>query len=169
MRLLLVLACQTIVMSESNPPLPHTVQQGGIIMLGEYPIWFAGEERGKATITQQGMFWYIRCSCRSETQVPCAISVSWTETQSLDLGQCIREGERWCLSVRLNRKNVPECKPVFRMQIRHRQDLTKMVPICAEQPFAYIARLKRAYLVQKDSSFMIAFRDQSEISSPTGQ
>lgn len=138
-------------------------------MLGEYPVYFAGEERGKALVTQQGMFWHIRCHCRCASQVPCAISVSWKEEQSLDLGMCVREGELWCLSARINKKNVPTGMPVFRMVVRHRQNVEDLVPISAEEPFCYISRLKSAYLVKKQSGFMVAFRDQSEISSPTGQ
>ena len=87
----------------------------------------------------------------------------------MDLGQCIREGEVWCLSLRLNRKNTPAGRPIFRMLVRNRRDGVRMVPIRADEPFAYIARLKWAYLARKESGCMIAFRDQSETSSPTGQ
>ena len=150
-------------------PLAAYSAAGGIIMLGEYPIYFAGEERGRATVTQQGMFWHIRCCCHCVSEAPCAIMVCWDENQSKDLGMCSREGKLWGLTTRLNRKNVPTGQPVFRMRIQHRQDLANMVPISAEEPFRYIASLKTAYLVRRENGFMVAFRDQSEMSKPTGQ
>ena len=138
-------------------------------MVGEYPIFFAGEEKGIAVVTRQGMFWYIRCSCQCCEELGCSVIVSWTEDQCVDLGRCFREEDRWCLSTRIRRNAVPEGKPVFRMMIKNAKSAERLVPIQPEEPFAYLSRLKNAYLVRLPEGNVIALGGQTEISSPTGQ
>lgn len=137
-------------------------------MVGDYPIFMAGEESGRAVVTQEGMFWRIRCRCNLSADIPCTVQARWGE-KIIDLGLCAKEGDSIGLTARLNRKTVPAGKPVFCIAVKHRQSLESFIPICPQEPFAYIAKLKYAYLVNKAGKLGIAVRDQNDNVSPTGQ
>ncbi len=133
---------------ECKIPLLHRVQQGVIFVLGEYPVFFAGSQVGKASVTQEGMFWRVRCQCKASADVPFAIQANWG-TETLDLGLCAKSGEELTLTTRINRKKTPQGRPVFRMFAKHRNIADLFAPIRPEEPFAYISKLKDAYLICK--------------------
>ena len=137
-------------------------------MDGEYPVFFAMEEVGRANVCKEGMFWRICCRCGLSQDVPCRLQANWGE-ETHDLGLFTKEGDGLGLTVRINRKSVPAGKPVFRVAVKHRENTEQFVPISSQEPFAYIARLKHAYLVNRAGQLGIAFRDHKERVSPTGQ
>ena len=56
----------------------------------------------------------------------------------------------FCLDKRIPVKRLGEGIPSFRLLVSGEEKKMHFVPICPEEPFGYIARLKESYLVQKN-------------------
>ena len=137
-------------------------------MVGEYPIQFADTIVGTAAVTREGMFFLIRCQGSGSADVPRVVVARWGE-EKRELGLCGKASDGWSLTARLNRKHVPPGRPVFSIAVKHVGALEKFIPIVANEPFAYISELKRAFLVMKAGQPGILLKDQMDNDSPTGQ
>lgn len=137
-------------------------------MVGEHPVFLAGERVGTAAVHQEGMFWHIRCCCDGAVEVPCVLQARWSE-EVIDLGLCGKEEGSIRLTARLNRKRTPAGMPVFCLVVKHRGAIDSFHPISPQEPFAYIAKLKYAYLVTRGGKVGVALKGQTDNINPTGQ
>lgn len=142
----------------------HTVQQGVIFMVGDYSVFLAGSPVGQAIVTQEGMFWRVRCHCKASADVPFTLQAAWGE-EILDLGLLANSGEELTVTARINKKKVPQGKPVFRILVKHRNTVEQFLPISPEEPFAYLSKLKDAYLIYKGNQPGIALNINQRPSS----
>ena len=80
-------------------PLLHRLQQGGIILKEQYPIYLTEKKVGEACLEKKGMFWHITLRCSVTGEQPFRILVE-SGTQQTDLGiypsdAVCGEVERW--------------------------------------------------------------------------
>lgn len=59
--------------------------------------------------------------------------------------------------------------PVFCLVVKHRGAIDSFHPISPQEPFAYIAKLKYAYLVTRGGKVGVALKGQTDNINPTGQ
>lgn len=126
-------------------------------MEGNYPIYRAGKIVGQARITGEGLYYRIRCRCSRSWDVVSRIYVtSGEKTESL--GIPVPEGEEFLLDTRLPRKKLGTERPRFAVQSDRVEPDEMFVPICPEEPFAYLSRLRNAYAAKRDGQIGVVIR-----------
>ncbi len=118
-------------------------------MEGNYPIYRDGRIVGQAAVSREGLYWHFRCQCRRSWDVVSRLYVTWDGGEEC-LGIPVPEGEVFRLDTRLPQKRMGQGKLRFAVRADGVQADGNFVPIKPEEPFAYIARLKDAYLARKD-------------------
>lgn len=118
-------------------------------MDGIYDIMLDGQTMGKAEVKTQGLYYAISCRCRlSGNSVYKLTVICGDDTENL--GILVPEGGSFVLRTRLPKKKLPKGKPQFHAALKHPELSGKFVPLCPEEPFAYLARLKHAFLEVRD-------------------
>lgn len=114
-------------------------------MEGKYDIYMGEDRVGEAEVMQQGLYLQISCRCRLSGAIICRVLVFSGDKQE-NLGTLIPEGEYFCLRTKIPVKRLSQSALRFRAMPRRGTEPAKFVPIYPEEPFAYIHRLKEAYL-----------------------
>lgn len=127
-------------------------------MEGIYPIELSGREIGQAEVTRQGLYYHFTCRCRLTGEVICRLAAVCGD-QMENLGVPVPENGYFVLQ-----KNVPVSKLKdgnlrVRVVPRHPQLDGKFIPIRPEEPFAYLSRLKDAYLQRRGGQLGIVIRE----------
>jgi len=86
----------------------------------------------------------------------CRLHVRWDDKEE-KLGVLIPDQGEFTLDTRLPVKRFGFGTPRFSLIPRYEIPETGRAPIYPEEPFAYIERLKDAYLVRKDGRILAAF------------
>ena len=118
-------------------------------MEGNYPIFLDGKIVGQAAVGREGLYWRFRCQCRRSWEQVSRLYVTDGEKTEC-LGVPVPEGSVFRLDTKLPQKKLGEGK--FRFYVgadRVRPD-EFFAPIRPEEPFAYLARIKDAYLARRD-------------------
>jgi len=116
---------------------------------GSYPVLFCNGVVGKVTVTRQGLYYFFCCLCRISSDVVCRLQVQ-CNGQRISLGIVVPEKDGFGLRTRVPVKRIGEGELSFSLVPKHDKGDGKFAPIFPEEPFAYIARLKGAYLAVKD-------------------
>lgn len=115
-------------------------------MEGNYELKFGGQTVGKVQVTREGLYYRFCCRCRMPGDVVSRVVVSCGGREE-SLGILVPVGDGFGLDTRLAVKRIGQGDPDFTV-VPNRMPLEgKFVPIKPEEPFAYIERLKDAYLV----------------------
>ena len=126
-------------------------------MEGIYDVLLGGKKAGQAQIRKQGLYYYFDCVCRLSGEVVYKLTVSCGDSTE-SLGVFVPEDGQFKIKTRLAVKKLGEGTPVFRAVPRHDPVGEDFIPICPEEPFAYLARLENAYLARKNGTIGIRFR-----------
>ena len=126
-------------------PLPHKLWQGVILMEGTYEIFLGAEPIGEAVVEKQGLYYRFFCRCRLRGTTMQRIMVACGENR-VDLGICVPVGDLFGVDRKVPCKRFGEGKPEFFLTPRPCHKGGKFVPVYPEEPFAYMSRLKGAYL-----------------------
>ncbi len=118
-------------------------------MEGTYGVYFGKELVGKVQVTQQGLYYRFICRCRLTGNVICRLRLT-CGTQSESLGIVVPVADGFGLDTKLPVKRMGAGNFMFSLIPRHENSGTEFIPIISEEPFAYIQRLKTAYLVKKE-------------------
>lgn len=114
-------------------------------MDGVYPICYMGRTVGKATVVQEGLYYCFTCKCRTMGEGIFRILIRCGDKESY-LGILIPEGDGCVLSTRLSVRKIGCGEPTFQLVGKHEESDELFVPIRPEEPFAYLEKLKNAYL-----------------------
>lgn len=118
-------------------------------MEGNYGVYFGNKLAGKVQVLRQGLYYRFICRCQLTGDVVCRLSVSCDDRRE-SLGVVVPMDGGFGLDTKLPVKRLGEGSMEFRLIPKHDVPEEKFVPIYPEEPFAYIARLKDAYLARKD-------------------
>lgn len=118
-------------------------------MEGNYSVSFGGTQCGKVQVQRQGLYWRFICRCRISSSILCRLQVE-CGVERENLGVLVPVDGGFGLDRRIPVKRLPEGIPVFRILPNGAGKEEGFVPICPEEPFAYITRLKKSYLVRKN-------------------
>lgn len=132
-------------------PAPCRIQlwQGADILEGNYGVHFGGQLVGKVQVLRQGLYYRFVCRCRLTGGIVCRLAVRCGGKREY-LGVLVPMDGGFGIDTRLPVKRFEGGTPEFTLVPRHEPGEGKYVPIYPEEPFAYIERLKDAYLVRKD-------------------
>jgi len=98
---------------------------------------------------RQGLYYRFQCRCRVSRESMYRLMVSSGEKQE-NLGILLPMDGGFGLDTRLASKKLGQGKMSFFLLPGRESSAGNFVPIRPEEPFAYIARLKKAYLVRKN-------------------
>ena len=115
----------------------------------EQELTFGDRPVGRVRAERQGLYYLFRCRCRLSGEAVFRLLVSCGEKQE-DLGILVPMEGGFGLDTRRPVKRLGEGTLSFRLASNHDAPKTHFAPISPEEPFAYLQRLKDAYLAEKN-------------------
>lgn len=123
-------------------------------MEGTYAVYFGESKCGKVQILRQGLYYNIFCRCTLGKDLVCRLRVQFQNTDR-NLGVLIPAEDGFGLRTRVPVKYFQD-KPIrFLLVPVHTVKNGTFAPICPEEPFSYIEKLKESYLARKDGNLGI--------------
>lgn len=130
-------------------------------MDGCYPIFMSSRETGQVRVEKQGLYLRFCCRCRSLADGISRVVMRWEDREEC-LGVLAPKDGEFRLERRIPTKTLPDGVPDF--LIRKEGSVEGIfVPICPEEPFAYLHRLKDAYLERRNGVLGVAFKESRPI------
>lgn len=117
-------------------------------MEGSYEIRSGGRVIGQVRVEKQGLYFRFSCRC----------SLSGTEMHRLavtcggkeeDLGVCVPMDGRFGVEKKVPCKRFGAGEPEFRLVSKQEKRESIFVPVYPEEPFAYMSKLKGAFLAHQ--------------------
>ncbi len=127
-------------------------------MEGKYPIMLSSQEIGQAEVTRQGLYYHFSCRCRLSGEIICRLAAVCGDKME-NLGVPVPENGYFVLQKKVPVSKLKEGPLGVRVVPRHPEPGGKFVPIRSEEPFAYLSRLKNAYLQRRDGELGIVLRE----------
>lgn len=115
----------------------------------EQELFFGDRPVGHVLVERQGLYYVFRCRCTLSGGTAFRLLASCGEKQE-DLGVLVPMGDSFGLDTRRPVKRLGEGVLSYRLVSKHDAPRTHFAPISPEEPFAYLQRLKDAYLAEKD-------------------
>lgn len=104
---------------------------------------------------RQGLYYRFSCRCRLNNNTVFRLRIECGKTQE-SLGILVPVGAGFGLDTKIPVKRIVEGSPEFRLVPKQDHITGLCVPVYPEEPFAYISRLKEAYLVKMGKNPEIA-------------
>ena len=127
-------------------------------MDGTYEITMGGKPIGKAQVRRMGLYQHFSCRCDLTGDVVCRLTVTCGGKQE-NLGVLVPMDGSFGIEKKIPAKRLGEGIPQFQILPKHEKPEGKFVPIYPEEPFAYMARLKDAFLATKNGQLGIVIRE----------
>ena len=127
-------------------------------MDGCYEVRFGNQTMGTAEIRRQGLYYRISCICRLSGDVVCRLRVTCGNTYQ-DLGILVPVDGGFGLVTRIPAKRLGAGMPEFTLIPKQAAVSSLFVPVYPEEPFAYIGKLKDAFLVRKGEQLGICIKE----------
>ena len=121
------------------------------ITLGDKPV-------GKAQVSREGLYYRIQCRCDLAGETVCRILVRCGNREE-NLGVLVPQDGAFALETRISVKKIGEGTMAFLVVPRHRTPDAGFIPLCPEEPFRYLSRLKDAYLVKRNGQTGIVMKE----------
>ena len=118
-------------------------------MEGYYEVFFGRSAVGKVQVIRQGLYYRFICRCKLPGDGIYRLCVLCGESQN-NLGVVVPEGTGFGLDKVIPAKKLDKGKPEFFLAPRHEPVSGLFVPISPEEPFYYIAKLKDAFLENRN-------------------
>ena len=123
--------------------------QGVCFLEGEYEVTFRNRPVGKVSVRKQGLYYIFSCRCRLERDELCRLQVTCGNV-SEDLGILVPVEGGFGIDTRIPVKRFLKGFGAFQLAAACGTDSEMLIRIYPDEPFAYINRLKKAYLVRKN-------------------
>lgn len=136
-------------------------------MDGKYDILMGKEMVGKATVEQQGLYYRICCQCNISGAVMCRVTVSCNGHHE-NLGILIPMGDGFGLTTKLAVKRLGKGAFQFRVMPKHQKSEGQFIAVYPEEPFAYLSRLKNAFLEVRNGQVGVVIGGSAVISDHRG-
>lgn len=131
--------------------------QGGVFLEGSFAVNCGNQQVGKVCVHRKGLYYRFSCRCRLTGTTVCRLWVQCGEKQE-NLGILVPMGDGFGLDTEIPSKRIGEGEPEFRLTPKHERSSGNFVPVYPEEPFAYISRLKEAYLIRKNGELGIMLK-----------
>lgn len=132
-----------------SPPCPIELGKGGFVLDGNYAVTFGNHTVGKVQVCREGLYYRFVCRCQLTGDVVCRLAVRCGE-QEENLGVVVPMDGVFGLEKKIPAKRLGEDEPFFFLAPKHDHGNGTFVPIYPEEPFAYISRLKDAFLMRQN-------------------
>ena len=118
-------------------------------MEGYYEVTFGNQTVGKVQVLRQGLYYRFICRCQLTGDVVCRLAVRCAGVEE-KLGVVVPVEHGFGLDRKIPVKRLGQGMPEFFLSPKHEHQKGTFVPIYPEEPFAYIARLKDAFLLRQN-------------------
>ena len=125
----------------------------------EYEVSFGKDKVGKVQVTREGLYYRFCCRCRITGDVVCRLAVRCGDREE-NLGVVVPMGNGFGLDKRIPVKHLGEGELSFFLMPKASLPEGKFIPIYPDEPFAYIARLKDAFLARKNGQIGILLQEK---------
>jgi len=123
-------------------------------MVGVYEI---KQGTGTVRVTKEGLYYRFSCHCQLSGEVMQRLVVL-TDSGRTDLGVCVPVGDGFGVERKLPCKHFGK-NPQFHLCPKHEGMKGKYVPIYPEEPFAYMTKLKNAFLAERNGQIGIVISE----------
>ena len=123
-----------------------------------YPIFLGGQTVGEARVRREGLYYCFSCRCKLSGTMICRLTAV-CDGIAENLGIPVPDGEWFCLNTRIPAKRLGEGMMTIRAVPKHGRLEGKFVPLSPEEPFAYLSRLKNAFLEVRGGQVGVTIRD----------
>lgn len=130
-------------------------------MQSEYLIYLGSNTIGKAQVQRQGLYYRILCKCSLQGNVMHNIWITCGDNE-INLGLCAPEGDCFTLRKCIPIKQVGEGQLAFCVRPRHESVAGRFVPLRADEPFAYLEKLRGAVLEKRGDIQGIVIPENSD-------
>ncbi len=114
-------------------------------MEGEYPVYYDGNTIGKVQLIRQGLYYRVICRCRAPME-PVLRLYAVLGNKRENMGVILPAEEGASLDRKIPAKRFGEGTVQFMLSQGLGNHPGRFIPISPEEPFAYIERLKTAFL-----------------------
>ena len=128
-------------------------------MEGNYPVYFGKQAVGRVTVRKEGLYYRFCCRCSLSGEVVCRLAVI-CEGEPIHLGILVPMGESFGVDTSLPAKKIGQRQAEFQVLPGRVVTNGRFVPIKPEEPFAYIARLKDAFLAYQNGQPGVMFKHE---------
>lgn len=127
-------------------------------MEGNYGVYFGKQMAGKVQVQRLGLYYRFQCRCQLSGDIVCRLSVRCGDKRE-SLGVVVPMDGSFGLDTKVPVKRLGEGEMMFSLVPKHEVEPGKFIPISPEEPFAYIARLKKGYLARRYGKIGIQLPD----------
>ena len=114
-------------------------------MVGTFEVKQDRSIVGTVRVEEKGLYYVFRCKCNPLGDGMHHL-VAVTEQGKTDLGICVPEASGFCVYARIPKKRLVDGKVEFLLLPKRPGMEGRFVPVYPEEPFAYLSKLKGAYL-----------------------
>lgn len=118
-------------------------------MEGQYAVMLHGRQVGKVQVKKQGLYYGFHCRCCLTEHHIYRLEAVCGAVKTY-LGILVPQEGSFVLDTRKPAKGIGEGTLQFTLSTKEEGNAGHFVPICPEEPFAYIARLKESFLVLRE-------------------
>ena len=130
-------------------------------MEGNYEVLYGKEAVGKVQLLRQGLYCRIICRCRLSGDQVCRL-YAVSDGRQENLGVLVPDGDGFLLDRKIPAKRIGEGTLRFVLSSGGGLPAGTFVPITPEEPFAYIERLKDAFLQSEHGKIGIRIKESPE-------
>lgn len=128
-------------------------------MRRDYSVYLGNTEIGRVQVQREGLYYRFFCRCKLNTQAITRLWVSCGEKRE-SLGVLVPVDDGFGLEVRIPVSRLGEGDMQFAVDSKQTiPSGSKFYPIYPEEPFAYLTKLKDAFLIYQDGKKGILIRE----------
>jgi hypothetical protein len=116
---------------------------------------------GKVQLIRQGLYWRVICRCQCSNDLVRRLYAVWDDGRE-NLGVLVPEEDGFRLDRRIPVKRLRTDGVKFMLSTGGHSREGKLVPVSPEEPFAYIDRLKHAFLETENGKIQIRIEENPE-------
>ena len=136
--------------------------------MGEYDIYMGENVVGTANVERQGVYYRFACRCHLSEDALCRVTVE-CDGHHENLGILAPQGKMFALVTKLPVKRFSQGQMHFRVIPKHPTGQGLFVAVYPDEPFAYLARLKNAFLQVRNGQVGVFLTDQGPDQQGNGQ
>ena len=130
-------------------------------MEGCYQVYDENVVVGKVQIIRQGLYYQIICRCSPGDDMVRRLYADQDGTRE-NLGVLVPEGDGFLLDRKIPVKKLSGERVRFVLSTAGTKRAGKLVPVCPEEPFLYIDRLKNAFVETQSGKMCIRIEENPE-------
>ncbi len=129
-------------------------------MLIEREVTVGSRSVGRVQVRRQGLYYVFHCRCTLSGETPWRLEAACGEKKE-DLGVLVPMDGGFGLDTRRPVKTLGEGKLRFTLLPKRIPHRTNFAPIYPEEPFAYIQKLKNAFLETRNGQLGAVWKEKS--------